>query len=159
MPILHYWIQILHMVVFGSKFYVWLYLICTIKPDPNLCAQIQIYMKRDVNFTVPSGCIFYHVIFIIFYSVNFIQRKSEEPACASLEPVEAVGNVGNKAILGPKGSSTAAQQMNSLNNANILYTDELRSSVATFNIVRMKSLFIFKVKFLCISWKKVEQWQ
>ncbi|KAI3410608.1 uncharacterized protein J3R85_018695 [Psidium guajava] len=63
-----------------------------------------------------------------------VKRKSEELARASLEQVEVVGNVGNKAMLGPKGSSTVAQQMNSLNTASILYTDEFDSSVATFNI-------------------------
>ncbi|KAI6681591.1 hypothetical protein NL676_035472 [Syzygium grande] len=66
--------------------------------------------------------------------LNNVKRQSEELARASLEQVEVIGNAGNKAILGPKGSSTVAQQMNSLNNANILYTDEFNSSVATFNI-------------------------
>lgn len=97
--------------------------------------------------SVPSGRIFYDVIFLIFYLVDFVQRKSEELARASLEQVEVVGNVGNKAMLGPKGSSIVAQQMNSLNTASILYTDEFDSSVATFNIVRMKTLFIFKLNF------------
>lgn len=97
--------------------------------------------------SVPSGRIFYRVILLIFYLVDFIQRQSEELARASLEQVEVIGNAGNKAILGPKGSSTVAQQMNSLNNANILYTDEFNSSVATFNIVRMKTLFISKLNF------------
>lgn len=63
--------------------------------------------------------------------LNTVKRKSEELARASLEQREVVGN---KANLGPKGSSTMAQQMNSLNNASILYTDEFNSSVATFNI-------------------------
>lgn len=66
--------------------------------------------------------------------LNTVKKRNEELAHASGEQVEAVSNLGNKVILGSKGSSTIAHQLSAANSASIVYTDEFDASVAMLNI-------------------------
>ncbi|KAB1208989.1 CCR4-NOT transcription complex subunit 10 [Morella rubra] len=67
-------------------------------------------------------------------ALNNVKKRSEELACASGEQVESVSNLGNKAALGSKGSSTMAHQLPSVNSSDVVYTDECDTSVAILNI-------------------------
>ncbi|KAK8604761.1 hypothetical protein V6N13_082235 [Hibiscus sabdariffa] len=58
--------------------------------------------------------------------LNNVKKRSEELALASGEQVESGNNVGNKVTSGSKGSGT--------NGANIIYTDEFGTSVASLNM-------------------------
>lgn len=87
---------------------------------------------------------FTFVLFVViccFSLLEWIQKRSEELACASGEQVESVSNLGNKAALGSKGSSTMAHQFPSVNSSDVVYTDECDTSVAILNIVCYINLF------------------
>lgn len=63
------------------------------------------------------------------------QRKSNELAQASGEQGESANNVGNKVVLGSKGSNALAFQFSDASSISTMYTDEFDSSVAMLNIV------------------------
>ncbi|TKY54817.1 CCR4-NOT transcription complex subunit 10 [Spatholobus suberectus] len=66
--------------------------------------------------------------------INGIKRKNDELALASGEQGESVNNVGNKVVLGSKGSNASAHQFSGANSTGTMYTDEFDSSVAMLNI-------------------------
>ncbi|KAK7264886.1 hypothetical protein RJT34_32499 [Clitoria ternatea] len=67
--------------------------------------------------------------------INSIKRKNDELALASGEQGETVNNVGNKVVLGSKGSNASAHQFSGANSTTTAsYTDEFDSSVALLNI-------------------------
>ncbi|KAF7838921.1 CCR4-NOT transcription complex subunit 10 isoform X2 [Senna tora] len=61
-----------------------------------------------------------------------VKRKSDELVCASGEQGESVKNVGNKIVLGSKGSNALAHQLSGSNT--LMHIDEFDSSVAMLNI-------------------------
>jgi len=67
--------------------------------------------------------------------LELIQRKNDELALALGEQGESVNNVGNKSVLGSKGSSASAHQFSGPNITGTMYSDEFDSSVAMLNIV------------------------
>ncbi|KAI4335677.1 hypothetical protein L6164_014304 [Bauhinia variegata] len=66
--------------------------------------------------------------------LNGVKTKSDELARASGEQGESVNNVGNKVVLGSKGTNALAHQFSGANSTTMMYTDEFDSSVATLNI-------------------------
>ncbi|TXG61876.1 hypothetical protein EZV62_013239 [Acer yangbiense] len=66
-------------------------------------------------------------------SLNNVKRRSEELARASGEQAETANNLGNKVILGAKGSG-AGHQISSANSGSLVYMDEFDASVAKLNI-------------------------
>ncbi|KAK3213154.1 hypothetical protein Dsin_017860 [Dipteronia sinensis] len=66
-------------------------------------------------------------------SLNNVKRRSEELARASGEQAETANNLGNKVILGAKGSG-AGHQISSANSGSLVYMDEFDTSVAKLNI-------------------------
>lgn len=66
--------------------------------------------------------------------LNNVKKRSEELASASGEQVEPVSNLGNKVILGSKGSGVMAHQLSTANSTNIVYSDEFDTSVAILNM-------------------------
>ncbi|KAK0572695.1 hypothetical protein LWI29_035653 [Acer saccharum] len=66
-------------------------------------------------------------------SLNNVKRRSEELARASGEQAETVNNLGNKVILGAKGSG-AGHQISSANSGSLVFMDEFDTSVAKLNI-------------------------
>ncbi|KAK2644915.1 hypothetical protein Ddye_020110 [Dipteronia dyeriana] len=66
-------------------------------------------------------------------SLNNVKRRSEELARASGEQAETANNLGNKVILGAKGSG-AGHQISSANSGSLIYMDEFDASVAKLNI-------------------------
>ncbi|ESW27046.1 hypothetical protein PHAVU_003G169000 [Phaseolus vulgaris] len=66
--------------------------------------------------------------------INGVKRKNDELALALGEQGESVNNVGNKSVLGSKGSSASAHQFSGPNITGTMYSDEFDSSVAMLNI-------------------------
>jgi len=67
--------------------------------------------------------------------LELIQRKNDELALALGDQGESVNNVGNKVVLGSKGSNASAHQFSGSNSTGTIYSDEFDSSVAMLNIV------------------------
>ncbi|KAE9602308.1 hypothetical protein Lal_00050218 [Lupinus albus] len=66
--------------------------------------------------------------------LNGVKRKSDELVLASGEEEESSNNVGNKVVLGSKGSNSLTHQFPGANSTTTMYTDEFDSSVAVLNI-------------------------
>ncbi|KOM32997.1 hypothetical protein LR48_Vigan01g255300 [Vigna angularis] len=66
--------------------------------------------------------------------INGVKRKNDELALALGEQGESVNNVGNKVVLGSKGSNASAHQFSGSNSTGTMYSDEFDSSVAMLNI-------------------------
>ncbi|KAK4257430.1 hypothetical protein QN277_007020 [Acacia crassicarpa] len=66
--------------------------------------------------------------------LNGVKRKSNELAQASGEQGESTNNVGNKVVLGSKGSNSLAPNFSGAGSTSTMYTDEFDSSVAMLNI-------------------------
>ncbi|PON77072.1 N-terminal acetyltransferase A, auxiliary subunit [Parasponia andersonii] len=66
--------------------------------------------------------------------LNNVKKRSEELAQASGEQGEASGSVGNKVMLGSKGSNTLAHPFPASSNSSAVYMDEFDTCVATLNI-------------------------
>ncbi|KAI9125952.1 hypothetical protein K1719_003370 [Acacia pycnantha] len=66
--------------------------------------------------------------------LNRVKRKCDELACASGEHEESVRNVGNKVVLGFKGSDALSHQFSGAHSTTTTYIDESDSSVAILNI-------------------------
>ncbi|CAJ1944628.1 unnamed protein product [Sphenostylis stenocarpa] len=66
--------------------------------------------------------------------INGVKRKIDELALALGEQGESVNNVGNKVVLGSKGSNASAHQFSGPNSTGTMYSDEFDSSVAILNI-------------------------
>lgn len=64
-----------------------------------------------------------------------MQKQSDELAQASGEHAEAVSNVGSKAVLLLKGNNNVTHQLSSANSSDVVYTNELDTSVTMLNIV------------------------
>ncbi|XP_031264752.1 CCR4-NOT transcription complex subunit 10-like isoform X1 [Pistacia vera] len=67
-------------------------------------------------------------------ALNNVKKRSEELAHASGEQVENSSNLGNKVILGSKGSGTSGHQFSAANSGSLVYMDEFDASVAKLNI-------------------------
>ncbi|CAK9136480.1 unnamed protein product [Ilex paraguariensis] len=63
-------------------------------------------------------------------------KRSEDLACAAGENVDAVGNLGNKTLIGTKGNNSMPMlhQFSEANSSQIAYTDEYDTSVTMFNM-------------------------
>ncbi|XP_014509330.1 CCR4-NOT transcription complex subunit 10 isoform X1 [Vigna radiata var. radiata] len=70
----------------------------------------------------------------VINGVKLIQRKNDELALALGEQGESLNNVGNKVVLGSKGSNASAHQFSGSNSTGTVYSDEFDSSVAMLNI-------------------------
>ncbi|QCD80618.1 CCR4-NOT transcription complex subunit 10 isoform X2 [Vigna unguiculata] len=66
--------------------------------------------------------------------INGVKRKNDELALALGDQGESVNNVGNKVVLGSKGSNASAHQFSGSNSTGTIYSDEFDSSVAMLNI-------------------------
>ncbi|XP_061350726.1 uncharacterized protein LOC133295872 [Gastrolobium bilobum] len=66
--------------------------------------------------------------------INGVKRKSNELALTSEEQGDSVNNVGNKVVLGSKGSNASAHPFSGANSTTTMYTDEFDASVAILNI-------------------------
>ncbi|XP_014509331.1 CCR4-NOT transcription complex subunit 10 isoform X2 [Vigna radiata var. radiata] len=66
--------------------------------------------------------------------INGVKRKNDELALALGEQGESLNNVGNKVVLGSKGSNASAHQFSGSNSTGTVYSDEFDSSVAMLNI-------------------------
>ncbi|RDX68101.1 CCR4-NOT transcription complex subunit 10 [Mucuna pruriens] len=67
--------------------------------------------------------------------INGIKRRNDELALALGEQGESINNVGNKVVLGSKGSNASTHQFSGANSTDTtMYTDEFDSSVAMLNI-------------------------
>ncbi|KAF7806430.1 CCR4-NOT transcription complex subunit 10 isoform X1 [Senna tora] len=77
-----------------------------------------------------DGCSDPRKLIEVLNGVKLFQRKSNELAQASGEQRESASNVGNKVVLGSKGSNALAHQFSGVNSTNATYTDEYDSSVA-----------------------------
>jgi len=83
-----------------------------------------------------------------------IQRKNDELALALGEQGDSVNNVGNKSVLGSKGSNASAHQFSGPNSTGTMYSDEFDSSVAMLNIVcSFIYLFLFLLMYLCFNYQ------
>jgi hypothetical protein len=78
----------------------------------------------------------------MFYRYIFIQRRSEELACASREQADSANGVGNSAHSGSRGSG-ALLPFSSTHNAST-YGDEFDTTIITFNMVCSSNYLIAK---------------
>ncbi|KAJ1378942.1 Tetratricopeptide-like helical domain superfamily [Sesbania bispinosa] len=80
-----------------------------------------------------DGCSDPKKLLEVFNGIKLIQRKNDELALTSGEQGESVNNVGNKVVLGSKGSNASSLQFSGANSATTMHTVEFDSSVATLN--------------------------
>ncbi|XP_059635153.1 uncharacterized protein LOC132277330 [Cornus florida] len=66
--------------------------------------------------------------------LNNVKKRSDELAHVSGEHVDAVSNLGNKAISGSKGTNSMAHQVPAANSSSVVYADEFDTSVTMLNI-------------------------
>jgi CCR4-NOT transcription complex subunit 10 len=72
-------------------------------------------------------------VVIMFYVYIFIQRRSEELACATREQADSANGVGNSAPSGSRGSGVALP-FSATHNVST-YGDEFDTTIITFNMV------------------------
>lgn len=70
----------------------------------------------------------------LFEVLSNFKKQSDELAQASGEHAEAVSNVGSKAVLLLKGNNNVTHQLSSANSSDVVYTNELDTSVTMLNI-------------------------
>ncbi|XP_028760692.1 CCR4-NOT transcription complex subunit 10-like isoform X1 [Neltuma alba] len=99
--------------------------------DPKMLVDAMVFHNIAITKSFQDGSLNPQKLLEV---LNCVKRKCDELARASGEHGESVKNVGNKVVLGSKGSNALSHQFSGAHSTTTTYTDGFDSSVAILNI-------------------------